>query len=106
MIELHEAAVVARPLEEVFDYVSDFTTTTEWDATALQARKLTPGAVGVGTRFEVICALPVGSITINYQVEELQGVYNQTRHWGGCLLTLLVLLIFLAVLSGIVLTNL
>ena len=72
MTTLHETAVVARPLEQVFDYVSDFTTTTEWDATALQARKLTPGAVGVGTRFEVICALPIGSININYEVEELQ----------------------------------
>lgn len=72
MTELHETANVARPLEQVFAYVSDFTTTTEWDATALKARKLTPGAVAVGTRFEVVCALPVGSITISYEVEKLQ----------------------------------
>jgi dehydrogenase/reductase SDR family protein 12 len=72
MTVLHETADVARPVDEIFAYVSDFTSTIEWDATALRAIKLTPGEIAVGTEFEVICALPVGSITLIYRVEDLQ----------------------------------
>ena len=64
MTVLQEHVVVPRPANEAFDYVSDFTTTTEWDSTALEARKLTDGPIAVGTQFEVICALPIGSITL------------------------------------------
>jgi NAD(P)-dependent dehydrogenase (short-subunit alcohol dehydrogenase family) len=71
MTLLHETIEVDRPIEEVFSYISDFSTTREWDATAFAARKLTPGAVAAGTEFEVQCALPVGSITLIYTVEEL-----------------------------------
>lgn len=72
MIVLHETADVARPVDEAFAYVSDFTTTVEWDATVMRATKLTKGAISVGTEFEVVCALPVGSITLIYQVKEFQ----------------------------------
>lgn len=71
MTLLHETIEVDRPIHEVFDYISDFTTTREWDATAFEARKLTPGAITAGTEFEVQCALPVGSVTLLYEVEEL-----------------------------------
>ena len=75
MTVLHEIADVKRSPEEVYDYVSDFTTTVEWDTTAIAARKLTPGAVAVGTKFEVECALPVGSITLLYTVKTLKTQY-------------------------------
>lgn len=71
MIVLHETVDVDRPIEEVFAYVSDFTTTVEWDSTALSARKLTPGAVAVGTQFEVVCGLPVGSVKLLYTTLKL-----------------------------------
>ena len=72
MTLLHETVEVERPIEEVFAYVSDFTTTAEWDPTVLSARKLTAGAVGVGTQFEVVCALPVGSVKLLYTLHKLQ----------------------------------
>ena len=72
MTVLHETAEVSRPIEEVFAYVSDFTTTTEWDATAINAKKLTPGPITVGTEFEVECALPVGSVTLHYTISTLE----------------------------------
>jgi dehydrogenase/reductase SDR family protein 12 len=72
MTVLQETADVARPIDEVFAYVSDFTTTQEWDATAMSARKLTPGKIAEGTEFEVVCALPVGSINISYKIEALE----------------------------------
>ena len=72
MTVLHEIVEVKRPVEEVFAYVSDFATTAEWDPTVLSARKLTAGAIVVGTQFEVVCALPIGSVTLLYTVEQLQ----------------------------------
>lgn len=72
MTVLNEIVEVKRPVEEVFAYVSDFTTTAEWDSTVLRARKLTVGAIAVGTQFEVVCALPVGSVTLLYTVYTLR----------------------------------
>jgi NAD(P)-dependent dehydrogenase (short-subunit alcohol dehydrogenase family) len=72
MTVLHEIVEVQRPVEEVFSYVSDFATTAEWDPTVVSARKVTPGAIAIGTQFEVVCALPVGSVTLLYTLLELQ----------------------------------
>jgi dehydrogenase/reductase SDR family protein 12 len=72
MTVLQESVEVSRSVEDAFAYVSDFVTTTEWDSTVLSARKLTPGAIDVGTEFEVVCALPVGSVTLLYAVQKLQ----------------------------------
>ena len=72
MTVLIESIDVARAPDEAFAYVSDFTTTAEWDSTAISARKLTPGVIAVGTEFEVVCALPVGSVSILYTVMVLE----------------------------------
>jgi len=81
MIELNEKIEVPRPIHEAFDYVADFRSTTEWDATASAASKLTAGAVDVGTRFDVTCQLPIGSVTLRYTVTRL--VPNQTIELHG-----------------------
>ena len=72
MIVLHEKIHVPRPPREAFAYVADFSTTAEWDATATAARKLTPGPIDRGTRFEVVCRLPLGSVTLDYTVTRLE----------------------------------
>jgi len=72
MTVLQESIEVARPVHEAFAYVSDFTTTVEWDATATRAVKLTPGPIAVGTRFALSCAVSVGSIDLEYEVTKLQ----------------------------------
>ncbi len=72
MTVLHETVEVKRPIEEVFAYISDFATTAEWDPNVLSARKVTSGSLAEGTEFEVVCALPVGSVTLLYTVEKLQ----------------------------------
>ena len=68
MISLRETITVERPIAECFDYVADFRTTAEWDATAYQAEKLTEGPIGLGTRFRVRCKLPLGSIDLLYTI--------------------------------------
>lgn len=72
MITLHESITVERSPAEAFAYIADFRTTAEWDATAFRARKTTPGPVAEGSRFEVDCKLPIGSVRIEYTVTELE----------------------------------
>jgi uncharacterized protein YndB with AHSA1/START domain len=42
---------IARPLEDVFDYLSDLGNEVRWNPDCLSMEQLTDGAVGVGTRF-------------------------------------------------------
>lgn len=79
MISLHETIDVERPLVEAFDYIADFRTTEQWDSTAESATKLTPGPVGAGTRFEVVCRHPLGTVAL---------LYTLTRYEPGQLLAL------------------
>ncbi|WP_439107413.1 SDR family NAD(P)-dependent oxidoreductase [Congregibacter sp.] len=72
MISLKETIRVERTVEECFDYVADFRTTPEWDATAYKARKLSEGPVGIGSRFAVRCRLPLGSIELLYTITEFE----------------------------------
>ena len=54
MIVVEESIVISRTAEDVFAYVTDFRHSPEWQATALEIRKVTDGPVRVGTRFEGI----------------------------------------------------
>ncbi|MEH6568490.1 MAG: SDR family NAD(P)-dependent oxidoreductase [Halioglobus sp.] len=72
MTTLHETVEVNRPIGEVFDYVSDLTAKPEWCTTVLTAHKLKPGAIAVGTEFELVSALPVGRVAIRYRVVDLK----------------------------------
>jgi dehydrogenase/reductase SDR family member 12 len=83
MIELHEKIDVPRPVREAFDYVKDFCTTAEWDATATAAEKLSVGPVEVGTRFRVTCEMPVGSVDLLYTVTHLERDKSIELH-GAC----------------------
>ena len=83
MIELHEKIDVPRPVREAFDYVKDFRSTREWDATASAAEKLSAGAVEVGTRFRVTCDMPVGSVDLIYTVTHLEQDKSIELH-GTC----------------------
>jgi len=77
MISLHEKIDVNRPLPETYRYIADFRNTREWDSTVRSARKITPGPIGIGTRFEVICRQPLGSVSLQYTLtgmDEERGV--------------------------------
>lgn len=72
MIVLHEKIDVTRLVREAFDYIKDFSTTAEWDATAIAAEKLSAGSIVVGTQFKVTCEMPVGSVDLLYTVTHLE----------------------------------
>ena len=53
MTQVQQVRETDRPLEEVFAYVSDFSTTAEWDPGVRSAHQLGSEPIGEGTRFTV-----------------------------------------------------
>jgi NAD(P)-dependent dehydrogenase (short-subunit alcohol dehydrogenase family)/carbon monoxide dehydrogenase subunit G len=72
MIKLKEVISVNRQPNEIFDYVKNFASCQEWDSTAIEAVKTSDGPIDVGTTFRVVCALPLGSLTLKYTIEHLE----------------------------------
>ncbi|MEH6549750.1 MAG: SDR family NAD(P)-dependent oxidoreductase [Pseudomonadales bacterium] len=69
MTVLHETMHISRPVHEVFAYIADFSTCTEWDSTAISSVK-GAGPLGLGSTFDVVCALPLGSLNLHYEIIE------------------------------------
>jgi uncharacterized protein YndB with AHSA1/START domain len=53
MPETTETITVARPVDEVFARVADFSRLAEWDPTFEASRRVDDGPLGVGARFDV-----------------------------------------------------
>jgi len=56
------------PLDEAFDYLADFSRTAEWDPGVAEARRLTPGAVRLGSRFRVSVSFLGRRIPLEYRI--------------------------------------
>ncbi|MGE5601961.1 MAG: SRPBCC family protein, partial [Nitrososphaerales archaeon] len=50
MIKEEHSIVIRRPVDEVFTFVSDQTNAPRWQQGLLEARRITEGVPGVGTR--------------------------------------------------------
>ena len=83
MITLEEVIDVPRPVDECFHYVADFRTTVEWDATAIEAVKETPGPVAVGTRFALRCKSGPTTLALNYTITELVPFHSVSLRGEG-----------------------
>jgi len=70
MIRLRETIQVARPIDEVFAYASNFSNTAQWDPGVVASRKISRGPVGVGTEFTLRVRFGPRSIPMTYVVRE------------------------------------
>jgi uncharacterized protein YndB with AHSA1/START domain len=69
-MEIVRSVTVDRPVERVFDFLSDFTTTNEWDpGTVRTTREVGEG--GVGTRYRNVSRFLGRETELTYVVEEL-----------------------------------
>ena len=50
-VAVENATEICRSPEDVFDYLTDITKEAEWNPRTRRAEKLTPGPIGLGTRF-------------------------------------------------------
>jgi hypothetical protein len=51
VIRIEGEIVIDRPVEEVFDFVADARNELRYNPRMLRAEKLSPGPIGLGTRF-------------------------------------------------------
>lgn len=54
MIQLEDSIVIQRPIAEVFAYVSDLRNAPQWQTGLLEVRKISDGALGVGSQFTFV----------------------------------------------------
>ena len=59
-----------RPLDEVFAYLSDFSTTEEWDPGVLEAKRVNGAAVGQGTEFRLVAEFLGRKNELTYRILE------------------------------------
>ncbi|HET9094043.1 MAG TPA: SRPBCC family protein [Solirubrobacteraceae bacterium] len=59
-----------RSPEEVFRYLSDFSTTREWDPGVITAERLTDGTVGMGSEFSLVARFLGRDAQLTYRVVE------------------------------------
>lgn len=59
-----------RPLAEVFDYLSDFSTTAEWDPGVLEAERMDDAPIAVGSEFLIVAEFLGRRNSLIYRVLE------------------------------------
>src|SRR5215213_671365 len=54
MIDLDLSTLVDRPMRDVFAFVSNLNNMSKWNSAVVSLEQVTPGAVGVGTKFKSV----------------------------------------------------
>lgn len=70
-MRLQRRVTVDTPIDRVFAYLSDFTTTTEWDPGTVRTTRVS-GDGGVGTRYANITRFRGRETELTYVVQELE----------------------------------
>lgn len=70
-VTIERTVTVDRPLAQVFDYLSDFTTTNEWDPGTVETVRVS-GDGGVGTTYRNTSKLAGRETRLTYVVETLE----------------------------------
>ena len=78
---------IQQPREDVFAYLSDFSTTREWDPSVVEAERLNGQAVGDGTEFRLVAGFLGRKNELTYRIVEYDPPHAVTfrrreRHRG------------------------
>jgi carbon monoxide dehydrogenase subunit G len=67
-----------RPIDRVFDYLSDFTNTEEWDPGTVSTKRVDSGPIAVGTRFHNVSQFRGRETQLEYRLTRLEPVRRLT----------------------------
>ena len=70
MAHYNASVETPRPLDEVFVYLSDFSTTEEWDPGVVEATRVNGSAVGPGTEFRLVAEFLGRKNELTYRIVE------------------------------------
>ena len=71
-LEMNEQFNCSRNAEDAFDYIVDFSRIDEWDHTIVSAKKSRDGAIGLGTSFDLVYAMGLRKVPIQYVITEFE----------------------------------
>ena len=83
MIRLQESIDSPRGVEECFRFTADFRNLPAWDPTTAWSRKLTPGALGPGSAFDLLAVFGPQRLPLRYRVVEFQAPRRVLLHGEG-----------------------
>ncbi len=70
MLEVEHSIVINRPVEQVWNYLTDFENTPSWDIGVLETRQTSEGPAGLGTTFQNIGPFLGRNAVREYRVTE------------------------------------
>lgn len=68
MTTISKSVFVARPADEVFAYLADFSNTAEWDPGVVEAHRTSSGPVGFGSTFDLVTLFRGRRVPVSYEV--------------------------------------
>jgi dehydrogenase/reductase SDR family member 12 len=83
MIALQQTIRVSRSIADCFRYLADFSTSEQWDPGVYRAVKLTPGAPGEGSQFDLILNSAGRRLPMRYTLIALESPYRIELHGEG-----------------------
>src|SRR5262249_8058177 len=72
MIHIEESITINRPIEEVFAFVSDFRTVSQWQSGVVDVRLTPEGPIGVGTRATLVHAFLGRRLEMTVEIVEYE----------------------------------
>jgi uncharacterized membrane protein len=70
MINVEKSIIIQRPVEEVFNYVSNLTHSAEWQNGLTEVRQITEQPLGVGTRYALVRTFMGRKMEANNEITE------------------------------------
>lgn len=60
------------PIDEAFRYMADFSHSLDWDPSVASAQQVSTGAVGLGTRFDLVTMFNGRPMSLSYEVSAFE----------------------------------
>ena len=70
MIDVEKSIIIQRPVEEVFNYVSNLTHSAEWQNGLTEVRQITDKPLGVGTQYALVRTFMGRKMEANNEITE------------------------------------
>jgi uncharacterized protein YndB with AHSA1/START domain len=81
MINVEASTLINRPVADVFAFVANFENHPKWESNFVQVKRLSSGAIGVGTTYLCVLQVPGQKTESNFEITEY--VPNQKISFRG-----------------------
>ena len=78
MLNVEYSVMINKPVEEVWNFLTDFQNTPKWDIGVIETKQTSPGVAGLGTTFQNIGPFLGRNSVREYKVTELEPNHKVT----------------------------